>query len=71
MYTLMLLPRNPLAGYVSRTFMKTSRYPVVEVALNIRSQENSNMKNHNAFPTSVRALTVHLGVVATRRRFAG
>lgn len=48
MYTLTLLPRNPLAAYVSR--METSRYPVVEVALNIRSQENRNMKNHNASP---------------------
>jgi hypothetical protein len=44
MYTLTLLPRNPLAAYVSRTFMETSRYPVVEVALNIRSQEGRNMK---------------------------
>jgi hypothetical protein len=44
MYTLTLLPRNPLAAYVSRTFMETSRCPVVEVALNIRSQEDRNMK---------------------------
>ena len=70
MYTLTLLPRNPLAAYVSCTFMETSRYPVVEVALNIRSEENRDMKNHNTFPT-VRAGTVHLGVVATRWRFVG
>ena len=44
MYTLTLLPRNPLAAYVSRTLMETSRYPVVEVTLNIRSQEGRNMK---------------------------
>jgi len=44
MYTLTLLPRNPLAAYVSLTFMETSRYPVVEVALNIRSQESRNTK---------------------------
>ena len=44
MYTLTLLPRNPLAAYVSRMFMETSRYPVVEIALNIRSQEGRNMK---------------------------
>ena len=65
MYTLTLLPRNPLAAYVSRTFMETSRYPVVEVALNVRSQEDRNMKNPCAFPTSVRARNVHWGVVAT------
>jgi hypothetical protein len=64
MYTLTLLRRNPLAAYVSRTFMETSRYPVVEVASNIRSQEDRNMKNHSAFPTSLRARNVHLGVVA-------
>lgn len=28
MYTLTLIPRNPLAAHVSRTFMETSRYPV-------------------------------------------
>ena len=50
MYTLTLLPRNPFAAYGSRTFMETSRYPVVEVALNIRSCEDTNVKDHNAFP---------------------
>jgi len=49
MYTLTLLPRNPLAAYVSLTFMETSRYPVVEVALNIRSQEEEHEKSQ-CFP---------------------